>query len=58
MAVNIGEVVTSVEVTPTAPVPTAPVSSTDSPGDRERARRAGERGARIARRTSAEGYDD
>ncbi len=58
MSIHIDELTTSVDVV-TAPAATAGASqAADSLAQRERARRAAERAARLVKRTQAEGYDD
>ena len=59
MTVHIDEMTTSVEaVAAAAPMPASDGASENTPGQRERARRAAERAARTVSRTRSEGYDD
>jgi hypothetical protein len=58
MTIQIDELTTSVDVVATPAAAAAAQQRGDSLAERERARCAAERAARIARRTQAEGYDD
>jgi hypothetical protein len=58
MSVHVEEMTTSVETAAAAVSHSTETGASASPGQRERARRAAERAARLANRTRSEGYDD
>lgn len=58
MTVHIHEMTTTVDAVATTAPAAAGQPQPDSAADRERARRAADRAARIRRRTHAEGFDD
>ena len=58
MSIQIDELSTSVDVVSAPAAAAASQQPTNSLAERERARQAAERAARVIRRTRAEGYDD